>query len=82
MEYQPEFHTDIPRLRKGGVGAQFWVADGSAGKLGKGKSGPGYCLEEIEIIHRMVEKYPTVFGMAYTANDIVRVSAGKERLLH
>jgi membrane dipeptidase len=24
---QPEFHTDIPRLVKGGAGAQFWAAD-------------------------------------------------------
>src|SRR6516164_8274962 len=23
---QPSLHTDIPRLRKGGVGAQFWAA--------------------------------------------------------
>src|SRR5689334_804157 len=23
---QPELHTDIPRLRRGGVGAQFWSA--------------------------------------------------------
>ena len=23
---QPELDTDIPRLRKGGLGAQFWVA--------------------------------------------------------
>ena len=23
---QPDYNTDIPRLRKGGVGAQFWAA--------------------------------------------------------
>src|SRR6478672_8256284 len=33
---QPAFHTDIPRLRKGGVGVQFWSAyvPASTGKKG------------------------------------------------
>jgi membrane dipeptidase len=71
--YQHDFQTDIPRLLKGGVGAQFWAADGSMGKRSKGKSGLEICLEEIDLIHRMVEKYPSVFEMAYTAGDIVRI---------
>jgi len=75
MTYQPDFQTDIPRLLKGGVGAQFWVADGSQAKCIKGRSGLGICLEEIDLIHRMVEKYPAVFEMAYTADDIVRIRA-------
>jgi membrane dipeptidase len=73
MSRQPDFHTDIPRLLKGGVGAQFWVADGSLEKRGKGISGPRICLEDIDLIHRMVEKYPAVFEMAYSADDIVRI---------
>jgi membrane dipeptidase len=73
MTYQPEFHTDIPRLIKGGVGAQFWVAVGWMGKNSKDKSGPSYCLEEIELIHKMTEKYSAVFEMAYTAEDIIRI---------
>jgi membrane dipeptidase len=71
--YQPDFHTDIPRLRKGGVGAQFWVADGGLVKPGNGKSGTGICLEDINLIHGMMEKYADVFEMAYTADDIVRI---------
>ena len=70
---QPDFHTDIPRLRKGGIGAQFWVADGGIAKPGNGRSGPGICLEDINLVHTMVEKYPDVFEMAYTADDIVRI---------
>jgi membrane dipeptidase len=70
---QPDFHTDIPRLRKGGVGAQFWVADGGIVKPGNGKSSLGICLEDIDLIHKMVEKYPDEFEMAYTADDIMRI---------
>jgi membrane dipeptidase len=70
--YRPDFHTDIPRLRKGGVGAQFWVAEGFV-KPGNGESGLGICLEDIDLIYKMVEKYPDVFEMAYTADDIVRI---------
>ena len=73
MAHQPDFQTDIPRLRKGGVGAQFWVADGSQAKCVKGRSGAGICLEEIDLIHRMAKKYPDVFEMAYAADDIVRI---------
>jgi membrane dipeptidase len=73
MTNQPEFQTDIPRLIKGGLGAQFWVAAGSMGKRGKSRSSTSYCLEEIELIHKMTEKYPAVFEMAYTVDDIFRI---------
>jgi membrane dipeptidase len=70
---QPDFQTDIPRLREGGVGAQFWAADGRSVKPGKGKSSPGTCLEDINLIHRTAEKYSDVFEMAYSADDIVHI---------
>ncbi len=74
MQYQPEFQTDIPRLHKGGVGAQFWVANGRlSGDTKSGKSSSGFCLEDIELIHKMSTHYPTVFEMAYTADDILRI---------
>ena len=69
---QPDLHTDIDRLRRGGVGAQFWsayvpvstMADGGAARYG---------LEQIDLIRRMVDRYPSVFEMALTADDIVRI---------
>lgn len=73
MTNQPEFQTDIPRMLKGGVGAQFWVAVGWMGKNVNGRSGASYCLEEIELIHKMTEKYPAVLEMAYTADDIIGI---------
>lgn len=73
LTYQPEFQTDMPRLVRGGVGAQFWAASGSMGKEGDKRSGPSYCLEEIELIHRMTEKCSPVLEMAYSARDIQRI---------
>jgi membrane dipeptidase len=58
---------------KGGIGAQFWIAVGWMGKQGNGRSGPSYCLEEIELIHRMVDKYYDVLELAYSADDILHI---------
>lgn len=71
---QPEFHTDIPRLLKGGIGAQFWVADGSQmNKQANEKSSLRYCLEDIELIHKMTEMHPDVFELAYNAENILKI---------
>jgi membrane dipeptidase len=69
---QKDMHTDIPRLLKGGVGAQFWSAyvPASTGKKG---TAVRLTLEQIDVIKRMVAAYPDVFEMAYTADDIVRI---------
>ncbi len=74
---QPKLHTDIERLRRGGVGAQFWSAYVPASTIKDGGA-MRYALEQIDLIHRMVKRYPDVFEMAYTADDIVRIhSKGK-----
>jgi membrane dipeptidase len=73
MTNQPEFHTDIPRLIKGGIGAQFWVDVGWMGKQVNGRSGQSICIEEIELIHKITEKYSSVLEMAYSADDIIRI---------
>jgi membrane dipeptidase len=71
---QPALHTVIERLRKGGVGAQFWSAYVDA----ESKHAVKETLEQIDIIHRLVKAYPDTFEMAYTADDIVRIrKAGK-----
>jgi membrane dipeptidase len=65
-------HTDIPRLRKGGVGAQFWSAYVPASTARQGTAVRD-TLEQIDVIHRMVETYPETFEMAYTVDDILRI---------
>jgi membrane dipeptidase len=75
---QKELHTDIPRLRKGGVGAQFWSAYVPSERTRKAKTAVRETLEQIDVIHRMVRAYPETFAMAPTADDVVRVhKAGK-----
>jgi membrane dipeptidase len=69
---QPALHTDIPRLRKGGVGAQFWSAFVPAETRKEGTA-VRMTLEQIDVIHRFVRRYPDTFEMAYSADDIVRI---------
>ena len=74
---QPTLHTDIARLRAGGVGAQFWSAYVPA------ETGPrGTALQEtltqIEFIHGLVARYPDHFGFARTADEVDAVrSSGR-----
>lgn len=69
---QQNLQTDIPRLRQGGVGAQFWVVYVPPETLRAGTA-TSMALEQFDLIHRMVKRYPDVFEMAYTADDILRI---------
>ncbi len=67
----PSLMTDIPRLRQGGVGAQFWsvyVPPPAAGQVAVTAA-----LEQVDIVHRMVERYPDTFELARTADDVERI---------
>ncbi len=63
--------TDIPRLRAGHVGGQFWSVWVPT-EL-KGNDAVQATLEQIDIVKRMVATYPDDFQMAYTAADIRRI---------
>jgi membrane dipeptidase len=67
-----DFNTDIPRLRQGGVGAQFWSAYVPAEGAKKGEA-VRMTLEQIDLIHRLVRAYPDVFEFARTADDVERI---------
>src|SRR5262249_42042320 len=74
---QPQFHTDIDRLKKGNVGAQFWSAYVSVDTAKKGVA-VRTTLEQIDVIHELARRYPDTFEMAYGTDDILRVrKAGK-----
>ncbi len=70
-EGQTPLMTDIPRLRAGGVGGQFWSVWIPASTTGP--AAVQMTLEEIDIVRSMVARYPETFAMAYTADDIVRI---------
>ncbi len=62
--------TDLPRLREGGVGAQFWSVYVPADE-----GAAGYArlqLEQIDLARRMIARYPEALGLALTADDILR----------
>lgn len=74
---QPRFQTDIPRLKAGGMGAQFWSVFVPADTM-KDHSAVRKTLEQIDIVQRMVRTYPDDMVLALTADDIVRArKAGK-----
>ena len=74
---QPRFHTDITRLKKGNVGAQFWSAYVPVDTAKKGVA-VRTTLEQIDIIHELADRYPDTFAMAYGTDDIRRIrAAGK-----
>ena len=64
-----EGHTDIPRLREGGVKAQFWSVYIPSNQPKPAKT----VFEQIDLVHRMVEKYPDDLGLALSAADIERI---------
>ena len=68
--------TDIPRLRKGKVGGQFWSVWIPADNIGP--RAIEMTLEEIDIVRRMVAANPDTFELATTAADVRRIQkAGK-----
>jgi len=66
----PSLMTDIPRLRQGGLGAQFWSV--YTPSTMQGKEAVRVTLEQIDIVHRMTKRWPETFEMAYTAADVER----------
>ncbi len=63
--------TDIPRLRAGQMGGQFWSVFVSPAL--KGPDAVKATLEQIDIVHGIAAKYPATFELATTAADVRRI---------
>ena len=75
---QPKLMSDIPKLRAGAVGAQFWAAYVPVTTIHGGEHPAVYALEQIDLVHRLCRKYPQALAMALTTADIERnFKAGK-----
>ncbi len=61
--------TDLPRLREGMVGAQFWSVHVDVDDPAPAKQQ----LEQIDIAHRIFEAYPDELEFAGSTSDIQRV---------
>jgi membrane dipeptidase len=66
----PSLMTDIPRIRQGGMGGQFWSVYVPATM--QGKEAVRATLEQIDIVHRMVQRWPETFEYASTSADVER----------
>jgi membrane dipeptidase len=72
-------HTDIPRLREGGVGAQFFAAYVPSEYEGHGAA--RIALEQVDLIKRMAIRYPDL-EMACSTGDVQRIArSGKIAVL-
>ncbi|MCA9050711.1 MAG: dipeptidase, partial [Planctomycetaceae bacterium] len=71
---QPQQHTDIPRLQQGGVKAQFWSVYVPAETDATGDA-LLQTLQQIDIVQRMLKRYPETFAAASSADDIERIVA-------
>ena len=69
---EPKLHTDIPRLKAGNVGAQFWSVYVPA-KTRQAGTAFQTTMEQINCVYAMVMKYPDVFEIALTASDVERI---------
>ncbi|MGW7351261.1 dipeptidase [Streptomyces sp. NPDC054784] len=66
-------HTDIPRLRAGGVGAQFWSVYVSASLAGD--AAVTATLEQVDIVRQLAARHPADLGLAGTADELEAVRA-------
>lgn len=67
----PGMMTDIPRLKAGRLGGQFWSVYIPASF--DGPIAVEMTLEQIDVAKSLPQLYPATFEMAYTADDIVRI---------
>lgn len=68
LQWGPNSHTDIPRLRQGRVGAQFWAAYTSCATNNKDAVRAG--LDQVDVIKRFVDQYSDTFTFVTSAQGI------------
>jgi membrane dipeptidase len=69
---QPQLQTDLPRLRAGHVGAQFWSAYVENDSIATGAA-LRVALRQVDMIHRLVAAFPDRLELATTAADVERI---------
>lgn len=73
-DQQGSLHTDIHRLRKGGVGAQFWSVYVQTDLTGD--EAVSATLEQIDCVDQLLTRYPSDLVRAWTADDMETARAG------
>jgi membrane dipeptidase len=70
----PKLQTDLPRVRTGGLGAQFWSVFVPCSL--PGGAAVTATLEQIDFVHAMVARYPHNLALATTAAEVEAAVAG------
>ena len=65
----PELHTDLPRLRAGGVGLQFWSVYVPASTMNTGRAA-AQVFEQIGVVKRLVAEHPGDLALCTTAAEV------------
>lgn len=71
------FHTDLPRLRRGGVGGQFWSVWVDPALVGPEQVVA--TLEQIDLVRRLIDAYPGDLAWTPTA-ELMRDAVGAGRI--
>jgi membrane dipeptidase len=71
--------VDYPRMKAGGVDAEFFAAYVPAKYANKGAA--AYCMRIMETIHEMVDDYPKWVGFAGSTDDIRKITNGGKRAI-
>ncbi|XP_018412846.1 PREDICTED: dipeptidase 1 [Nanorana parkeri] len=71
-----ETHTNIPKLREGRVGGQFWAAYVPCDT--QGKDAVKRTLEQIDIVHLICQKYPDDFSCVGSTAGILEAFQAKK----
>ena len=70
----PTTATDLPRLREGGVGGQFWSVYAPSNL--PGDLAVTQTLEQVDLVHRLVGRYADDLALATTADEVEAAMAG------
>ena len=70
--FQPGLQTDLPRLRQGGLGAEFFATYVSPDSVKKGTA-VRETLEQIDKLKQLLRRYPDEWELASSTDDIVRL---------
>ena len=68
---QAALHTDIPKVRAGQLGAQLWSVYVPSSM--QGQAAVTATLEQIDTVYELTRRYPDVFEIARTADDVERI---------
>lgn len=64
----PTLHTDLPRLRAGGVGAQFWSVYVPCSFTGD--AAVAAVVEQVERVYALADRYPADLRVVTTADEV------------